>query len=86
VHCVTIPRKIEEIKDFLLIARQKDTKYVRIKKNKDNTKFKVHCSRSFYTLLIRDKDKAEKLKAVPTPRFGSEGAEMNQTHRTVLKS
>lgn len=29
------PRKIEEIKDFLLTARQKDTKSIKIKKNKD---------------------------------------------------
>ncbi|EHB13419.1 60S ribosomal protein L38, partial [Heterocephalus glaber] len=49
--------KIEEIKDFLLIARWKDTKPVEIKKNKDNVKFKVRC-----TLLITGKEKAEKLK------------------------
>lgn len=35
----------EEIKDFLLTARRKDTKSVKIKKNKDNVKFKVRCSR-----------------------------------------
>ncbi|XP_043836876.1 60S ribosomal protein L38-like [Dromiciops gliroides] len=54
--------RIEEIKDFLLIARQRDAKSVKIKKNKDNMKFKVRCSRYLYTLVITDKEKAEKLK------------------------
>ncbi|XP_036600071.1 60S ribosomal protein L38-like, partial [Trichosurus vulpecula] len=54
--------KIEEIKDFLLTARRKDAKSVKIKKNKDNVKFKVRCSRYLYTLVITDKEKAEKLK------------------------
>ncbi|XP_051020860.1 60S ribosomal protein L38-like [Acomys russatus] len=57
-----MPRKIEEIKDFLLTARQKDAKSVKIKKNKDNVKSKVCCSRYLYTPLITDKEKVEKLK------------------------
>jgi len=35
---------------------------VKIKKNPENTKFKVRCSRFLYTLVITDKEKAEKLK------------------------
>ncbi|KAJ1129182.1 hypothetical protein NDU88_007553 [Pleurodeles waltl] len=35
---------------------------VKIKKNKDNVKFKVRCSKYLYTLVITDKEKAEKLK------------------------
>ena len=35
---------------------------MRIKKNTENTKFKVRCSRFLYTLVITDKEKAEKLK------------------------
>uniref|UniRef100_UPI00398E81ED large ribosomal subunit protein eL38 isoform X1 n=1 Tax=Pristiophorus japonicus TaxID=55135 RepID=UPI00398E81ED len=58
----TMPRMIAEIKDFLLTARRKDAKSVKIKKNKDNVKFKVRCSRYLYTLVITDKEKAEKLK------------------------
>jgi large subunit ribosomal protein L38e len=73
-----MPRKIEEFKDFLLTAGRKDAKSVKIKKNKDNVKFKVRCSRYLYTLVITDKEKAEKLKQPPTPGFGSEGAKMNQ--------
>jgi len=36
-----MPKQIKEIKDFLLTARRTDAKSVKIKKNKDNTKFKV---------------------------------------------
>ncbi|XP_043836947.1 60S ribosomal protein L38-like, partial [Dromiciops gliroides] len=59
--------KIEEIKEFLLTARRKDAKSVKIKKNKDNVKFKVCCSRYLYTLVITDKEKAEKLKQSFSP-------------------
>ena len=57
-----MPREIKEIKDFLLKARRKDAKSVKIKKNSECTKFKVRCSRFLYTLVIKDKEKAEKLK------------------------
>uniref|UniRef100_A0A914VSY8 Large ribosomal subunit protein eL38 n=1 Tax=Plectus sambesii TaxID=2011161 RepID=A0A914VSY8_9BILA len=57
-----MPRQLVEIKDFLLTARRKDAKSVKIKKNADNVKFKVRCSKYLYTLVIQDKDKAEKLK------------------------
>ncbi|XP_058788909.1 uncharacterized protein LOC131662924 isoform X2 [Phymastichus coffea] len=57
-----MPREIKEIKDFLLKARRKDAKSVKIKKNAENVKFKVRCSRFLYTLVITDKEKAEKLK------------------------
>ena len=35
---------------------------VKIKKIKDTVKFKVRCSRYIYTLVIQDKEKADKLK------------------------
>lgn len=60
--CPLQPKQIMEIKDFLLKARRKDAKSVKIKKNAENTKFKVRCSRFLYTLVITDKEKAEKLK------------------------
>uniref|UniRef100_A0A8I5NBD6 Large ribosomal subunit protein eL38 n=1 Tax=Papio anubis TaxID=9555 RepID=A0A8I5NBD6_PAPAN len=69
-----MPRKIEEIKDFLLTARRKDAKSVKIKKNKDNVKFKVRCSRYLYTLVITDKEKAEKLKQSLPPVAAVPGA------------
>ncbi|XP_050701817.1 60S ribosomal protein L38 isoform X2 [Eriocheir sinensis] len=58
----TMPKQIMEIKDFLLTARRKDAKSVKIKKNPDNVKFKVRCSKYLYTLVINDREKAEKLK------------------------
>lgn len=56
------PRQINEIKDFLLTARRKDAKSVKIKKTGSTTKFKVRCSKYLYTLCVADGDKAEKLK------------------------
>ncbi|EFN57740.1 hypothetical protein CHLNCDRAFT_143002 [Chlorella variabilis] len=56
------PKKIEEIKKFLLTARRKDAKSVKIKKSGEVTKFKVRCSRYLYTLCVADADKADKLK------------------------
>ena len=60
-----MPREIKEIKDFLLKARRKDAKSVKIKKNADNTKFKVRpinsantsiaLSSSTVTIWISDK-------------------------------
>lgn len=35
---------------------------VKIKKNKENVKFKVRCSRYLYTLVINDREKADKLR------------------------
>ncbi|ONM24239.1 60S ribosomal protein L38 [Zea mays] len=71
-----MPKQIHEIKDFLLTARRKDARSVRIKRAKDAVKFKVRCSRYLYTLCVHDADKANKLKQslppgpcsiVPTP-------------------
>lgn len=56
------PRQIHEIKDFLLTARRKDAKSVKIKKTAEVTKFKVRCSRYLYTLCVTDGEKADKLK------------------------
>ncbi|VDL84693.1 unnamed protein product [Nippostrongylus brasiliensis] len=57
-----MPKQITEIKDFLVLARRKDAKIVKIKKNSLNVKFKVRCSKYLFTLVVNDKDKAEKLK------------------------
>lgn len=57
-----MPRQLLEIKDFLMTARRTDAKSVKIKKNKDGTKFKLRCSRYLYTLFINDGEKAEKLR------------------------
>eukprot|EP00210_Caulerpa_lentillifera_P000616 g596.t1 len=57
-----MPKQIREMKDFLLTARRKDARSVRIKKTKDVTKFKVRCKKYLYTLCVQDPDKAKKLK------------------------
>lgn len=58
-----MPKKIEEIKDFIITARRKDAKSVKIMKTRDSkVKFKVRCSKYLYTLVVRDKEKADKLK------------------------
>ncbi|OIT29687.1 60s ribosomal protein l38, partial [Nicotiana attenuata] len=57
-----MPKQIHEIKDFLLTARRKDARTVKIKKNKDMVKFKVRCSKYLYTLCVSDFEKADKLK------------------------
>jgi large subunit ribosomal protein L38e len=36
---------------------------VQIKQNSNNVKFKLRCSRYLYTLTVKDKSKADKLKA-----------------------
>ena len=64
------PKQIEEIKEFLLTARRKDARSVKIKKTGDVTKFKVRCSRYLYTLCVTDSDKADKLKqSLPPGKF-----------------
>ncbi|EMP38482.1 60S ribosomal protein L38, partial [Chelonia mydas] len=65
------PHKTEEIKDFLLTARRKDPKSVKIK-NQKTMKFKVLQTADLYTLLITDKEKAEKLKASQPPGLAVE--------------
>ncbi|PWZ37880.1 60S ribosomal protein L38 [Zea mays] len=65
-----MPKQIHEIKDFLLTARRKDARSVRIKRAKDAVKFKVRCSRYLYTLCVHDADKANKLKQSLPPGDG----------------
>ncbi|EDU45365.1 hypothetical protein PTRG_02842 [Pyrenophora tritici-repentis Pt-1C-BFP] len=61
---VKMPSEVSDIKQFIEICRRKDAKSARIKKNKkvNNIKFKVRCSTNVYTLVLKDTDKAEKLK------------------------
>ena len=56
------PKQIHEIKDFLLTARRKDARAVKIKRSKNVVKFKVRCSKYLYTLCVFDSEKADKLK------------------------
>ncbi|XP_028555500.1 60S ribosomal protein L38-like [Dendrobium catenatum] len=56
------PKQIHEIKDFLLTARRKDARSVKIKRSKGVVKFKVRCSKYLYTHCVFDSEKADKLK------------------------
>lgn len=68
------PKEIKEIKEFLLAARRKDARSVKIMKTSGTTKFKVRCSRYLYTLRVTDADKAEKLRqSLPPGEQGSGG-------------
>jgi large subunit ribosomal protein L38e len=56
-----MPKQITEIRKFLLIARRRDAKLVKIRKRTAETKFKIRCSTHLYTLVIPEAEKAEKL-------------------------
>ncbi|CAG8909332.1 unnamed protein product [Penicillium egyptiacum] len=59
-----MPAEVSDIKQFIEICRRKDASSARIKKNgkHQQTKFKVRCHRNLYTLVLKDSDKADKLK------------------------
>lgn len=59
-----MPREISDIKHFIEISRRKDASSARIKRSKKTSaiKFKVRCQRHLYTLVLKDNEKAEKLK------------------------
>ncbi|KAL9547609.1 60S ribosomal protein L38 [Mucor bainieri] len=56
------PKQVLDIKNFLEITRRKDASSARVKKNGEQYKFKVRCSRYLYTLVVNDRQKALKLK------------------------
>ncbi|KAI4106584.1 MAG: hypothetical protein L6R37_002085 [Teloschistes peruensis] len=59
-----MPREVSDIKQFIEICRRKDASSARIKRNRKSQqiKFKVRCHRFLYTLVLKDSDKADKLK------------------------
>ncbi|KAL4910974.1 hypothetical protein BDW74DRAFT_142171 [Aspergillus multicolor] len=59
-----MPREVSDIKQFIELARRKDATSARLKRNPQSQqiKFKVRCKRSVYTLVLKDSDKADKLK------------------------
>ncbi|KAL8986280.1 MAG: hypothetical protein Q9205_000264 [Flavoplaca limonia] len=61
---LTMPREVSDIKQFIEICRRKDASSARIKRNRKSQqiKFKVRCHRFLYTLVLKDSDKADKLK------------------------
>ncbi|KAI5850019.1 ribosomal protein L38e [Tricharina praecox] len=60
-----MPKQVHDIKQFIELCRRKDASSARIKKSTKGAsqiKFKVRCSRHLYTLVLKDTEKAEKLK------------------------
>ncbi|MCJ1309141.1 60S ribosomal protein L38 [Agyrium rufum] len=70
-----MPKEVVDIKQFIEICRRKDASSARIKRNRKTAqiKFKVRCQRFLYTLVLKDSDKADKLKqSLPPGMFYSE--------------
>ncbi|KAI4130792.1 MAG: hypothetical protein LQ338_001564 [Usnochroma carphineum] len=69
-----MPREVSDIKQFIEICRRKDASSARIKRNRKSQqiKFKVRCHRFLYTLVLKDSDKADKLKQSLPPSFTQE--------------
>ncbi|KAF8245337.1 ribosomal protein L38e [Wilcoxina mikolae CBS 423.85] len=59
-----MPKQVHDIKQFIELCRRKDASCIKQKSTKgaSQIKFKVRCSRHLYTLVLKDIDKAEKLK------------------------
>lgn len=58
------PKRLEDMKEFLVCTRKADTRFVTIKKGKNGgpTKFKCRTKKYLYTLVMPDEDKAKKLR------------------------
>eukprot|EP01012_Entosiphon_sulcatum_P063792 TRINITY_DN9181_c0_g1_i1.p1 TRINITY_DN9181_c0_g1~~TRINITY_DN9181_c0_g1_i1.p1 ORF type:complete len:107 (+),score=26.29 TRINITY_DN9181_c0_g1_i1:91-411(+) len=57
-----MPKELKDLKQFLDVCSRSDAKKVKVKKNAENTKFKVRCSRFLYTLVVKDPRKAAKIQ------------------------
>ncbi|CAL9096010.1 unnamed protein product [Musa textilis] len=77
-----MPKQIHEIKDFLLTARRKDARSVKIKRSKDVVKFKVRCAKYLYTLCVFDSEKANKLKQSLPPVIFMDGVDVQKLERS----
>ncbi|MCJ1247443.1 60S ribosomal protein L38 [Trapelia coarctata] len=66
-----MPKEVSDIKQFIEICRRKDASSARIKRNRktQQIKFKVRCHRFLYTLVLKDSDKADKLKQSLPPNL-----------------
>ncbi|KAK0261909.1 60S ribosomal protein L38 [Friedmanniomyces endolithicus] len=82
-----MPQEVSDIKSFIEICRRKDASSARIKKNVSQTKFKVRCKRYLYTLVLKDNDKAEKLRqSLPPGLTITETPKKNAKGKRVAKS
>ena len=62
-----MPKQVKDIKEIMKLLKAGSVRAVRVKKNADNTKFKVRCSKYLYTYVCKDEKKAEDIKkAIPS--------------------
>ncbi|MCJ1397136.1 60S ribosomal protein L38 [Xylographa trunciseda] len=68
-----MPREVSDIKQFIEYSRRKDASSARIKRNRKTgqIKFKLRCQRHLYTLVLKDSDKADKLKQSLPPALAN---------------
>ncbi|MCJ1477920.1 60S ribosomal protein L38 [Lambiella insularis] len=66
-----MPREVSDIKQFIEYSRRKDASFARIKRSRKTgqIKFKLRCTRHLYTLVLKDSDKADKLKQSLPPKL-----------------
>nr|POE63477.1 60s ribosomal protein l38 [Quercus suber] len=84
-----MPQQISDIKTFIELCRRKDASSARIKKSRatGQTKFKVRCQRYLYTLVLKDSDKADKLKQSLPPGLSiADTPKKNAKGKRVAKS
>ncbi|GFY61148.1 60S ribosomal protein L38 [Trichonephila inaurata madagascariensis] len=62
LNCIQVHDIVLRGLSFFPYTKCIDPSSVKIKKNSENVKFKVRCSRFLYTFVIQDREKAEKLK------------------------
>ncbi|QKX62722.1 uncharacterized protein TRUGW13939_09884 [Talaromyces rugulosus] len=80
-----MPSEVSDIKQFIEICRRKDASSARIKRNRktSQTKFKVRCNRFLYTLVLKDSDKADKLKQSLPPALKIEDVSKGGKKKTI---
>lgn len=81
-----MPKKIEEIKEFLLTTRRNDVKAIRIKRTKDITKFKIKCARQLYTYSLKDQDKIKKIREALPKDIVIEETEVKKKRKSKPKN
>ncbi|CAD0081554.1 unnamed protein product [Aureobasidium vineae] len=85
-----MPSQVLDIKQFIEICRRKDASCAFSvnwsKTSAQQIKFKVRCNRYLYTLVLKDQDKAEKLKqSLPPGLTITDAPKKNQKGKRVAK-
>ncbi|KAL3315410.1 60S ribosomal protein L38 [Cichlidogyrus casuarinus] len=59
-----MPVLVQNVRDFLTHANRPDARKVTIKRNKNNVKFKIRCSRYLYVYVLNDLENVDRIKAI----------------------